>query len=94
MSGTEMAEAKAAGRRASSLNENRRVARGDASFTGVVVEVLPRALYRVELESRDRITAHLSRDARRNFVRILIGDQVEVSRSPRHRTRGRITARR
>ncbi len=66
----------------------------DEVLTGVVVEVLPRALYRVELESRERLTAHLSRDARRNFVRILMGDQVEVSRSPRDRSRGRITARR
>ncbi len=81
MSGTDMAEmTEAAG--------------SDQALTGVVVEVLPRALYRVELESKERLTAHLSRDARRNFVRILLGDHVEVSRSPRNRTRGRITARR
>lgn len=66
----------------------------DEVLTGVVVEVLPLALYRVELESRERLTAHLSRDARRNFVRILTGDQVEVSRSSRDRSLGRITARR
>ncbi len=77
MSETEMAEA----------------AGSEHALTGVVVEVLPRALYRVELESKERLTAHLSHDARRNFVRILLGDQVEVSRSPRNRTRGRITAR-
>ncbi len=90
MSGTEMTEADRRGpgtsRRAGLMN--------DGVLTGVVVEVLPRALYRVELESRERLTAHLSRDARRNFVRILMGDQVEVSRSPRDRSRGRITARR
>ena len=63
------------------------------SLRGVVVDVLPRALYRVELESRRRILAHPSRDARRNFVRILVGDHVEVSLSPRNGTRGRITAR-
>ena len=63
-------------------------------LNGVVVEVLPRALYRVEVGPDDRIVAHLSRDPRRNFVRILKGDPVRVFRTARNRARGRITARR
>ncbi len=60
---------------------------------GVVVEALPRALYRVELASHEHIVAHASRDAQRNFMRILVGDRVIVARAPRNRTRGRITGR-
>jgi translation initiation factor IF-1 len=65
----------------------------DVEDEGVVVEALPNALYRVELASHERIVAHASRDAQRNFVRILVGDRVSVARAPRNRTRGRITER-
>ena len=61
---------------------------------GVVIETLPNALYRVELESKERIVAHVSHAPRRNFVRILMGDRVMVAVSSRNRTRGRITQRR
>lgn len=57
---------------------------------GVVLEALPRALYRVEIGPGDRILAHLDGDPRRNFVRILKGDRVQVQRTVRNRTRGRI----
>ena len=60
---------------------------------GVVVETLPHALYRVELESKERIVAHTSHAPRRNFVRILMGDRVLVAVSSHNRTRGRITQR-
>ncbi len=60
---------------------------------GFVIETLPRALFRVELESKVRITAHLTKEPRRNFVRILQGDRVKVAVSSRNPTRGRITAR-
>jgi len=60
---------------------------------GVVIETLPNALYRVELESKERIVAHVSHEPRRNFVRILMGDHVRVAVSSRNRTRGRITQR-
>jgi translation initiation factor IF-1 len=58
---------------------------------GIVLEALPRALYRVEVGPGDRILAHLSGDPRRNFVRILKGDRVKVRRTALNRTRGRIT---
>ena len=45
-------------------------------------------LYRVELESKERIVAHVSHEPRRNFVRILMGDRVRVAVSARDRTRG------
>ena len=60
---------------------------------GVVIETLPHALYRVELETKERIVAHVSHEPRRNFVRILMGDRVRVAVSSRDRTRGRITQR-
>jgi translation initiation factor IF-1 len=57
---------------------------------GVVVEQLPSALFRVRLESGHEVVAHASGDARRNFIRILVGDQVRLALSPRDLTRGRI----
>jgi translation initiation factor IF-1 len=57
---------------------------------GVVVEALPSALYRVEVDRQHRITAHIGGGFERNFVRILIGDRVVVELTPRDLTRGRI----
>jgi translation initiation factor IF-1 len=44
---------------------------------GVVVKQLPSALYRVAVEGRE-ITAHVSGDPRRNFIRVLVGDRVRI----------------
>ena len=65
----------------------------DAARTveGTVIEALPSALYRVEIEGRHRITAHLGSGQERNFVRVLVGDRVVVELAPRDLTRGRIT---
>jgi translation initiation factor IF-1 len=60
---------------------------------GVVAEQLPRALYRVVLETGHEVVAHASGDARRNFIRILNGDRVLVALSPRDVKRGRIVQR-
>jgi translation initiation factor IF-1 len=60
---------------------------------GVVVEQLPKALFRVRLESGHEVVAHLSGDPRRNFIRILTGDRVTVALSPRDVKRGRIVER-
>lgn len=57
---------------------------------GVVTGQLPSALYRVRLEDGAEITAHLSGDPRRNFIRLLVGDRVRVALSPADLTRGRI----
>jgi translation initiation factor IF-1 len=60
---------------------------------GVVLEQLPKALYLVELESRHRVTAHLSADVHRNFIRVLPGDRVRIRLSSRDRGRGAIVRR-
>jgi translation initiation factor IF-1 len=57
---------------------------------GTVVEALPSALYRVEIEGRHRITAHIGDGPERNFVRVLVGDRVVVELTPRDLSRGRI----
>jgi translation initiation factor IF-1 len=60
---------------------------------GTVREELPRALYRVELERQQQVLAHIVGTVKRNFVRLLPGDRVEVELSPHDWTRGRITRR-
>jgi translation initiation factor IF-1 len=60
---------------------------------GTVVEPLPNAMFRVELESGNRVLAHVSGKMRMNFIRILPGDRVKVELSPYDLTRGRITYR-
>lgn len=64
-----------------------------ASVEGVVIELLPRQLVRVEVEGPQVVTAHLGEPLRRNFVRILVGDRVRVELMPADRTRGRIVER-
>ena len=63
-----------------------------APVTGVVVEQLPSALYRVKLEAGSHVTAHIADRIDRNFVRLLVGDRVEIELSPRDVTRGRIVS--
>ncbi len=60
---------------------------------GIVRALLPRALYRVELDSRHHVIAHAASGARRNFVRLLEGDRVMVELMATDVTRGRITRR-
>jgi translation initiation factor IF-1 len=70
------------------------VAKDDAiEVAGVVREALPNAMFRVELENRHRVLAHVSGKMRRNFIRILTGDRVLIELSPYDLTRGRITYR-
>ncbi|MDD4857708.1 MAG: translation initiation factor IF-1 [Candidatus Krumholzibacteria bacterium] len=60
---------------------------------GTVVEALPNAMFRVELENKHTILAHVSGKMRMHFIRILPGDRVAVELSPYDLTRGRITYR-
>jgi translation initiation factor IF-1 len=55
-----------------------------------VVELLPNAAYRLELESRTRVLAHAATASTLNFVRLRPGDRVEVELSPHDPNRGRI----
>jgi translation initiation factor IF-1 len=58
-----------------------------------VVEALPNAMFRVELEGGHKVLAHVSGKMRMNFIRILPGDLVTVEMSPYDLTRGRIVLR-
>jgi translation initiation factor IF-1 len=58
-----------------------------------VIEPLPNAMFRVELENKHQVLAHISGKMRKNFIRILPGDRVAVELSPYDLTRGRIVYR-
>ena len=60
---------------------------------GKVVEPLPNAMFRVELENGHKVLAHVSGKLRMHFIRLLPGDRVTVELSPYDLTRGRITYR-
>ena len=60
---------------------------------GRVVEPLPNAMFRVELENGHRVLAHISGKMRMHYIKILPGDMVKVELSPYDLTRGRITYR-
>jgi translation initiation factor IF-1 len=70
------------------------VAKDDTiEVTGVVLESLPNAMFKVELENRHQVLAHVSGKMRKNFIRILTGDRVLIELSPYDLSRGRITYR-
>ncbi|MCH4239373.1 MAG: translation initiation factor IF-1 [Oscillospiraceae bacterium] len=58
---------------------------------GTVVEALPNAMFKVELQNHHTILAHISGKLRMNFIRILPGDKVTIEMSPYDLTQGRIT---
>jgi translation initiation factor IF-1 len=63
------------------------------SVEGTVIEALPNASFRVELENKHVVLAHVSGKMRMNLIRILPGDRVTVELSPYDLNRGRITYR-
>lgn len=60
---------------------------------GTVVEPLPNAMFRVELDNGHRVLAHISGKMRMHYIRILPGDRVRVELSPYDLTRGRVVYR-
>ena len=58
---------------------------------GTVLEKLPNAMFKVELENKHVVLAHISGKLRMNFIKILPGDKVTLQMSPYDLTRGRIT---
>ena len=58
-----------------------------------IIESMPNAMFRVELENGHEILAHISGKIRKNFIRILPGDRVKVEMTPYDLSRGRITFR-
>lgn len=60
---------------------------------GTVKEVLPNTMFRVELENKHVVLAHISGKMRKHFIRILAGDKVKLELSPYDLSKGRITYR-
>ena len=66
---------------------------GTIEFQGVVLELLPNAMFKVKLENDHEILAHSSGKMRKNRIRVLAGDKVTVEMTPYDLTKGRITFR-
>ena len=62
-------------------------------FQGVVMELLPNAMFKVKLDNDHEILAHSSGKMRKNRIRVLAGDKVTVEMTPYDLTKGRITFR-
>jgi translation initiation factor IF-1 len=60
---------------------------------GTIIETLPNASFRVELENGHKVLAHISGKMRMHFIKILPGDKVTIELSPYDLSRGRITYR-
>jgi translation initiation factor IF-1 len=76
------------------MKGEKRMAKDDViEVEGTVIEPLPNAMFRVELENGHKVLAHVSGKIRMHFIRILPGDKVTVELSPYDLTRGRITYR-
>ena len=81
-------------KRPPTVEEEPRTAKADAiEVTGTVVEPLPNAMFRVELENGHVVLAHISGKMRKHFIRILRGDKVTVELSPYDLSRGRVVYR-
>lgn len=63
------------------------------TFDGVVKDLLPNAMFRVELSNGHMITAHTAGKLRKNRIRVLQGDKVTIEMTPYDLTKGRITFR-
>ena len=66
---------------------------GSIEFQGVVLELLPNAMFKVKLENDHEILAHSLGKMRKNRIRVLAGDKVTVEMTPYDLTKGRITFR-
>jgi translation initiation factor IF-1 len=62
-------------------------------FAGTVTELLPNAMFRVKLDNDHEVLAHTSGKMRKNRIRVLAGDRVNVEMTPYDLTKGRITFR-
>ena len=66
---------------------------GSIEFQGVVLELLPNAMFKVKLQNDHEILAHSSGKMRKNRIRVLAGDKVTVEMTPYELKKGRITFR-
>jgi translation initiation factor IF-1 len=60
---------------------------------GTIIEILPKAMFKVELENKHKIIAYISGKMRKNYIKLYIGDTVTVEMTPYDLSRGRITFR-
>jgi translation initiation factor IF-1 len=75
-------------------NEDEKMSKEDSiEVQATVLETLPNAMFKVELENKHQVLAHISGRMRKNFIKILPGDKVLVELSPYDLTRGRIVYR-
>ena len=66
---------------------------GSIEFQGIVMELLPNAMFKVKLENDHEILAHSSGKMRKNRIRVLAGDKVTIEMTPYDLTKGRTTFR-
>ena len=66
---------------------------GSIEFQGIVLELLPNAMFKVKLDNDHETLAHSSGKMRKNRIRVLAGDKVTVEMTPYDLTKGRITFR-
>jgi translation initiation factor IF-1 len=74
-------------------NKTTMATKGVIEMDGVVLEALPSATFKVELENGHVVHSHISGKMRKNYIRILVGDRVKVEISPYDLTKGRISFR-
>jgi translation initiation factor IF-1 len=75
-------------------NTGERLSKEDAiEVMATVLETLPNAMFKVEMENKHQVLAHVSGRMRKNFIRILPGDKVAIELSPYDLSRGRIVYR-
>jgi translation initiation factor IF-1 len=88
------AEFEACPRRGGFANQGSYMAKEDLiEFSGTVTELLPNAMFRVKLDNEHEVLAHTSGKMRKNRIRVLAGDRVNVEMTPYDLTKGRITFR-
>jgi translation initiation factor IF-1 len=87
LAGNAMAKAKNKEKAASTAKEE------GIQVEGTVIEPLPNAMFRVELDNGHRVLAHISGKMRMHYIRILPGDRVLIELSPYDLTRGRVVYR-
>jgi translation initiation factor IF-1 len=75
------------------LDEEQKSKKDVIEAVGIVTEALPNAMFRVKLDTGHEVLAHISGKMRMYYIRILLGDRVQVELSPYDLTRGRITYR-
>jgi translation initiation factor IF-1 len=75
------------------VNSNSMAKEESIEMEGTVVDTLPNTTFKVELENGHVVNAHISGRMRKNYIRILTGDQVTVQLTPYDLTKGRITYR-